>query len=48
MQTKGWIDQGHDDLVASINLSARELSSKENWKEYNRNRQGVKIHDTKK
>ena len=26
----------------------RELISKENWKEYNRNRQGVKIHDTKK
>ena len=23
-----------------------ELISKENWKEYNRNRQGVKIHDT--
>ena len=35
--------------MSSVFASAeRELISKENWKEYNRNRQGVKIHDTKK
>ena len=41
-------DGGKTIYRRKVGESERELISKENWKEYNRNRQGVKIHDTKK
>ena len=41
-------DGGETIYRRKVGESERELISKENWKEYNRNRQGVKIHDTKK
>ena len=41
-------DGGETIYRRKVGESERELVSKENWKEYNRNRQGVKIHDTKK
>ena len=39
-------DGGETIYRRKVGESERELISKENWKEYNRNRQGVKIHDT--
>lgn len=41
-------DGGETLYRRKVGESKRELISKENWKEYNRNRQGVKIHDTKR
>ena len=41
-------DGGKTIYRRKVGESERELISKENWKEYNRNRQCVKIHDTKK
>ena len=41
-------DGGETIYRRKVGESERELVSKENWKEYNRNRQGVEVHDTKK